>query len=252
MLLPEARGPIGRDLLAAMRANDPSAVPSAAGAPADPVTDDDLQLSLWVLFELHYRGFEDVAESWEWKPAAIALRRDLETQLLDALRRDAVVPASRRSVPERLRELVENDNGPQLSAYVQRDADHREFTEFAVHRSIYQLKEADPHSWALPRLDGRAKAALVEIQTDEYGRGDLARQALGAVPQDVAFAGARRHLRRLPRRRPGRHPRPEQRHVALRPASRTAGRARRSSRGVRDDVVRSVPALCEGLAAPRW
>src|SRR5207253_3145280 len=35
----------------------------------------------------------------------------------------------------------------------------------------WQLKEADPHSWAIPRLAGRPKAALVEIQKDEYGEG---------------------------------------------------------------------------------
>jgi len=40
-----------------------------------------------------------------------------------------------------------------------------------VHRSAYQLKEADPHSWALPRLYGPPKAAMVEIQADEYGGG---------------------------------------------------------------------------------
>jgi hypothetical protein len=44
-----------------------------------------------------------------------------------------------------------------------------------AHRSIYHLKEADPHSWAIPRLSGRAKAALVEIQADEYGGGRLDR-----------------------------------------------------------------------------
>jgi hypothetical protein len=38
-------------------------------------------------------------------------------------------------------------------------------------RSIYQLAEADPHTFGIPRLDGRAKAALVEIQADEYGGG---------------------------------------------------------------------------------
>jgi hypothetical protein len=43
--------------------------------------------------------------------------------------------------------------------------------EFVVHRSAYQLKEADPHSWAIPRLSGPPKAALVEIQADEYGGG---------------------------------------------------------------------------------
>ena len=41
-----------------------------------------------------------------------------------------------------------------------------------VLRSIYTLREADPHSWAIPRLTGRAKTALVEIQNDEYGNGD--------------------------------------------------------------------------------
>jgi hypothetical protein len=46
-----------------------------------------------------------------------------------------------------------------------------EMREFAVHRSAYQLKEADPHSWAIPRLTGRAKAALIDIQRGEYGEG---------------------------------------------------------------------------------
>jgi Iron-containing redox enzyme len=40
-----------------------------------------------------------------------------------------------------------------------------------IHRSAYQLKEADPHSWAIARLTGPPKAALVEIQADEYGGG---------------------------------------------------------------------------------
>jgi len=44
--------------------------------------------------------------------------------------------------------------------------------ELCIHRSAYQLKEADPHSWALPRLHGGPKAALVQIQADEYGNGD--------------------------------------------------------------------------------
>jgi hypothetical protein len=51
-----------------------------------------------------------------------------------------------------------------------------QFREFAVHRSAYQLKEADPHSWAIPRLAGRVKVALVEVQFDEYGGGRADRQ----------------------------------------------------------------------------
>jgi hypothetical protein len=44
--------------------------------------------------------------------------------------------------------------------------------EFCVHRSAYQLKEADPHTFLIPRLRGRAKAAAVTIQHDEYGQGE--------------------------------------------------------------------------------
>jgi hypothetical protein len=47
----------------------------------------------------------------------------------------------------------------------------RQMREFAVHRSAYQLKEADPHTWALPRLEGPAQATMAAIQYDEYGSG---------------------------------------------------------------------------------
>jgi hypothetical protein len=36
---------------------------------------------------------------------------------------------------------------------------------------VYHLKEGDPHTFAVPRLSGRTKAAMVEIQADEYGGG---------------------------------------------------------------------------------
>ncbi len=175
MQLPEPRGPLTEALIDALRRGDPEALPAPPTSVDDPLTDEDLQLALWILFELHYRGFSDIGDEWEWEPAAIALRRVLEQTLLDALRRDVVVPPARGSVAERLAALVAADDGPPLSKHLQTEADHRQFVEFVVHRSIYQLKEADPHSWALPRLDGPAKAALVEIQTDEYGNGDLAR-----------------------------------------------------------------------------
>src|ERR687894_167688 len=65
----------------------------------------------------------------------------------------------------------DEDDGPSLSSYLERDGTLEQFREFAVHRSAYQLKEADPHSWAMPRLGGPPKAAMVEIQADEYGGG---------------------------------------------------------------------------------
>lgn len=43
--------------------------------------------------------------------------------------------------------------------------------EYAALRSLYHLKEADPHAWVIPRLTGRAKAAMVAIEYDEFGAG---------------------------------------------------------------------------------
>jgi hypothetical protein len=70
-----------------------------------------------------------------------------------------------------LQRLLEGDDGPSLSTYCAEEATLDQIREEMVHRSAWQLKEADPHSWLLPRLWGRPKAALVEVQADEYGDG---------------------------------------------------------------------------------
>ena len=157
-----------------LRGNDPACVPQAPVAPDDVLADDDLQLALWTMYELHYRGYHEVADSWEWEPRLIALRREMETMLLAALRTEVIVPRDTRRVADRLRSLVDADEGPPLSRYLQTQADRAQWLQFVAHRSVYQLKEADPHTWAVPRLPARAKAALVEIQIDEYGGGDPA------------------------------------------------------------------------------
>ena len=71
-----------------------------------------------------------------------------------------------------LRAIMDADDAPSLSKHLERRGTLEQFLEFVIHRSAYQLKEADPHSWALPRLSGGPKAAMVEIQADEYGGGD--------------------------------------------------------------------------------
>jgi hypothetical protein len=188
MMLPQERGPLSARLTAALR-RAPGAdtvlpalsrpVPSPrSGSRLAAWHDDDLQLALWCCYELHYRGFEDVDPEWEWDPAVLAFRGQLEREWTAALRglaapgdparSSAVAPAQ---VPRVLRELARRGGGPGLAGYLARKASRAEFAEFAAHRSVYQLKEADPHSFGIPRLDGRAKAALVEIQADEYGGG---------------------------------------------------------------------------------
>jgi len=175
MFLPAPRGPLSARLTRALRSGDRSTLTVPDTLPPDPIGDDDLELALWVGYELHYRGFSDVEDEWEWDPHLLAFRHSLETALLDALRAEVPAPPSEGSVTERLLRLVEDDRGPQLSSFLQRSATATQFSEFLIHRSIYQLKEADPHTWAIPRLSGRAKAALVEVQFDEYGDGRITR-----------------------------------------------------------------------------
>ncbi|MEV0387019.1 iron-containing redox enzyme family protein [Nonomuraea sp. NPDC050643] len=171
MRLPPVRGPITEllfDRLAARPGTPLPGVPVAGG-----LDDDDLQLALFACYELHYQGFDDVDDAWEWEPALLGFRRVLEGELERALA--AAVPrpdpAAAGEVRRALGRLTCADDGPGVSLYLQREADLETFREFVVHRSIYHLKEADPHTWAIPRLSGGPKAALVEIQADEYGGG---------------------------------------------------------------------------------
>jgi hypothetical protein len=166
--LPEPRGAVTELLLDALR-EPPAALP---GEPA-PAGDEDLQLALYLCYELHYRGLPGVDDGWEWEPSLLALRARLEREFEAQLR--AAVPApdppADGAMDLALRAIMDGDDGPSLSRHLERHGTLGQFLEFVVHRSAYQLKEADPHSWALPRLSGRPKAAMVEIQADEYGGG---------------------------------------------------------------------------------
>jgi hypothetical protein len=139
----------------------------------DPLADDDLQLALYLCFELHYRGFDGIDPEWEWSPTLLALRGVLEEAFLAPLEAELGpgAPVDPNAVGELLFQLEADDEGPALSRRLEVEADLVQFREFVVHRSLYQLKEADPHSWAIPRLTGAAKTALLEVQSDEYGSG---------------------------------------------------------------------------------
>jgi hypothetical protein len=138
----------------------------------DLLSDHDFQMALYLCYELHYAGLAGIDDRMEWSPLLVMLRGGLELQFEAALH-DVVPPADQvcSSVGSELQRLVREDDGPPLSRYLEHKASRWEVFEHVVHRSAYQLKEADPHSWAIPRLRGRAKAALVEIQADEYGGG---------------------------------------------------------------------------------
>ncbi|WP_171168169.1 iron-containing redox enzyme family protein [Streptomyces sp. I05A-00742] len=144
---------------------------SAAAAAADPYG-DDLQLALYLCYELHYRGLPGVSDDWEWDPRVLRLRAALEREFLAALRADA--PAG-DGVDAALAALVvepRDDGSVEGASYFLRDhGTWEQLREYAAHRSVYQLKEADPHAWAIPRLTGSAKAGLVAVEYDEFGAG---------------------------------------------------------------------------------
>jgi hypothetical protein len=175
--LPSPRGPVTEALFAALR-RPPYAQALPAADPARPEADEDLQLALYCCYELHYRGFAEVDERWEWSPELLAARAALEAPFEAALERLAPPQPYERDPGEMdlaLREVIAADDGPSVARFVEAHAGEEQVLEFLIHRSGYQLKEADPHSWAIPRLSGPPKAALVEVQADEYGGGDPAR-----------------------------------------------------------------------------
>ncbi|HYN96034.1 MAG TPA: iron-containing redox enzyme family protein [Pilimelia sp.] len=199
MRLPRSRGPLSAEVFAALarpphdlRAGLATALPTGQ----DPLTDEDLQLTLFACYELHYRGWDGVDDRWEWQPSLLALRAAVEERFEAGLRTlvGPQPPCPPAGVPGALAALVAADDGPPLSRYLERRASAAQFREFVTHRSVYHLKEADPHTFAIPRLDGAAKAALVEIQIDEYGGGqlhrmhaELFRTMMGSQGLDTAY-----------------------------------------------------------------
>jgi hypothetical protein len=187
--LPRARGPLSEAVVAALRDGSAAAFHGPSIAPGvDVLADDDLQLALRIAYDLHYTAFAGVDPAWEWDPHLIAFRTRLERAVLDALAARIGPPAAlqQRDPAIELPELA-NGDGPSLSQYLRDEGTRRELREFVVHRSAYQRKEADPHTWAIPRLRGRAKAAMVAIQHDEYGGGvvDDVHAELFAVTMDA-------------------------------------------------------------------
>lgn len=201
-VLPPPRGPLSAWLFETLRGRaEPGAHPDLRSP--DPLGDDDLQLALYACYELHYRGFDEVDPELEWDPTILAFRAELEAVFLAGV--EAAVRDLRRvpTQPERALVWLANEPvGPSLSAYAQHSATLEELRELCIHRSAYQRKEADPHTWAMPRLAGATKAALVEIQRDEYGNGveaemhsELFAVTMAALGLDASYG---HYLARLP------------------------------------------------------
>ncbi|MDX3075482.1 iron-containing redox enzyme family protein [Streptomyces sp. NPDC088354] len=169
--LPQERGEVSSAVIASLRGHR-RALPRRERIASGEPYGDDLQLALYVLYELHYQGFDGVAEDREWDPALLDVRRGLEERFLSELR--AHVPGAGDAddaLADILVEPAECDGGNSVSHYLRDHGSLTHLREYAALRSLYHLKEADPHAWLIPRLHGRAKAAMVAVEFDEFGAG---------------------------------------------------------------------------------
>ncbi|RWZ51146.1 iron-containing redox enzyme family protein [Labedella phragmitis] len=197
-----ARGPLSASLLHILdgRPDDVGpvtswhdAVDEAIAATSDVIVDDDVQFTLFLLYSLHTGGLVDPGGVWEWNGDLLAGRARLEAafeaRLREVVPMPDLPPAESGAVAATLFELTKPTPGPSLSRYLARKATLEQAVEFLKQRTVYTLREADPHSWAIPRLHGRSKVALVEIQSDEYGAGRPDRQHAAIFARTIEGVG---------------------------------------------------------------
>ncbi|WP_433854858.1 iron-containing redox enzyme family protein [Streptomyces kronopolitis] len=192
--LPDPRGGLSDAVLSWLRTGS-GPLPTGEEIRRDDPYGADPQLALYALYELHYQGFDGVPDDHEWDPSLLAVRRFLEQTFLTALRADAPVSG----VPEAMAGLLSEpagDDGTGVSHYLKREGRLWQLREYAALRSLYHLKEADPHAWVLPRLRGRAKAGMVAIEFDEFGAGraeDIHARLFADLMADLALETAYGH-----------------------------------------------------------
>lgn len=168
MLSPRGRGPMSQRVIEAMR----TGVTSHLAEVRQPASAEDAQLTLWVLYELHHRGFDDVADELEWDPWLITVRRHLENDFEQRLRARTPSSPEAGDFATTFFDFVAEHDGPSVPAYVRRSATEKQVLELLRHRTIYHLKESDHTTWVIPRVSDVVKAAIMEVQYDEYGSGD--------------------------------------------------------------------------------
>jgi hypothetical protein len=179
MRLPAPRGPISAALFASL-AGTPGPMPAQLTELADALpetttdarSDEDVQISLWVCYGLAYAGFEGVDRRWEWQPSLLAVRGALEAVFERDVLAGVEMPAglTPAQVPTWLMEVC-GRVPMEFLKFMHQTATLEQFKELVITRSIDALHEGDAHTWAIPRMSGRAKSALIEIQADEYGGG---------------------------------------------------------------------------------
>ncbi|NNN08711.1 MAG: iron-containing redox enzyme family protein [Acidimicrobiaceae bacterium] len=174
-LIPWPRGPLSDAVIAAL-----SRAPGTLGKlpeinVSDALTDDDLHLALYLCYEVHYRDL--TPHDWEWDTDLLRFRAQLEDAFTARLLDEVASHHSRSpfDVTTALDQLLEAAPPSSVSTHFDSGGTLDQMREFCVHKSASHLREGDPQAFAIPRLSGDAKAALIEIQYDDVGS-DIARR----------------------------------------------------------------------------
>jgi hypothetical protein len=167
--LPEPRGPLSGQLLSVLVGDLPPATLPRTVASTTDALGEDLQLALYLAYELHYRDLAGVDAGLEWDPDLLRFRRALEQRFLARLRTEVGQDGDVAAALEPM--LLEPVRGTGPSWHLSSSGERWQLREYVAHRSLYHLKEGDPQAWVVPRLEGQAKAAFVAVQHDEYGAG---------------------------------------------------------------------------------
>ena len=176
---------------------------SAPAWPRARTDDEDAAIALWSLYELSYRGFDDVDDGLEWEPGVLALRRRLERDLEDRLRGPLPPAGDDRAVRGGVVRLHRRSRRA-----LARGARAAERHRRAGARPAAAALDLPPQGGRPDRVGGapasrRAKAALVELLYDEYGAGDPNRLHAHLFAQGHGGRRAAGGVRRVRRRGAG-------------------------------------------------
>ncbi len=169
-LIPWPRGPLSAAVIDAL-----ARAPGTLGAmPAievnDALTDDDLHLALYLCYEVHYR--ELTANDWEWDTDLLNFRARLEEAFAARLTQEVSLHHLRNpfDVTTALDHLLVAASPSAMANHFLSHGTLDQMRELCVHQSASQLREGDPRAFAISRLSGVAKAALIEVQFDDAAR----------------------------------------------------------------------------------
>ena len=187
--LPKPRGPLSVALQSALRDLPVNAMPRLDLAPESP---DDAAISLWMLHELSYGGFDDIADDAEDEPEIVRVRRRLEQDFEASLRRRWPGMPDGVDLAAGFFDWVGRHDGPSLARYVQTEATRRAGARPAAGAFGLPPQGGRPHDVGDPApADGSEGGAGRACSTTSTASGDPNRLHAHLWARGMAASGLR-------------------------------------------------------------